>query len=50
VFSLSEVVRGLIVSLSSDAGKFRRNMRAVNAFIREAESTFEPVGAGAAGL
>ena len=43
---MSEVVRDLVVSLSLDAGEFQRNMRAINASIKEAESTFKLAGAG----
>ena len=43
---MSEVVRDLVVSLSLDAGEFQRNMRAINASIKEAESTFRLAGAG----
>ena len=43
---MSDVVRDLVVSLSLDAGEFTRNMRAINASIKEAESTFKLAGAG----
>ena len=43
---MSDVVRDLVVSLSLDAGEFTRNMRAINASIKEAESSFRLAGAG----
>ena len=43
---MSDVVRDLVVSLSLDAGEFTRNMRAINASIKEAESSFSLAGAG----
>ncbi|MBQ3761080.1 MAG: phage tail tape measure protein, partial [Clostridia bacterium] len=45
---MSDVVRDLVVSLSLDAGEFTRNMRAINASIKEAESSFRLAGAGVA--
>ena len=43
---MADVVRDLVVSLSLDAGEFTRNMRAINASIKEAESSFRLAGAG----
>ena len=45
---MADVVRDLVVSLSLDAGEFTRNMRAINASIKEAESSFRLAGAGVA--
>ena len=43
---MSEVVRDLVVSLSPDAGEFRRKMRDIHASIKEAASAFRLAGAG----
>ena len=43
---MSEVLRELVVALSLDSDNFARNMRTINAQIKEAESTFRLAGAG----
>lgn len=42
----SENLRDLVVSLSLDSSNFARNLRSINAQIKEAESTFRLAGAG----
>ena len=43
---MSEVLRELVVALSLDSDNFSRNLRTINAQIKEAESTFKLAGAG----
>ena len=47
---MSDAVRDLIVSLSLDVGEFTRYMRAINASIKEEESSFKLAGAGVSRL
>ena len=43
---MAETLRELVVALSLDSSNFSRNMRTINAQIKEAESTFRLAGAG----
>ena len=43
---MAETLRELVVALSLDSSNFSRNMRTINAQIKEAESTFRLGGAG----
>lgn len=43
---MTETQRELVVALSLDSSNFSRNMRTINAQIKEAESTFCLAGAG----
>ena len=42
---MAETLRELVVALSLDSSNFSRNMRTINAQIKEAESTFRLAGA-----
>jgi hypothetical protein len=42
---MAETLRELVVVLSLDSSNFSRNMRTINARIKEAESTFRLAGA-----
>ena len=41
---MAETLRELVVALSLDSSNFSRNMRTINAQIKEAESTFRLAG------
>ena len=43
---MAETLRELVVALSLDSSNFSRNMRTINAQIKEAESAFRLAGAG----
>ena len=43
---MAETLRELVVALLLDSSNFSRNMRTINAQIKEAESTFRLAGAG----
>ena len=43
---MAETLRELVVALSLDSSNFSRNMRTINAQIKEAESTFRLACAG----
>lgn len=43
---MAETLRELVVALSLDSSNFSRNMRTINAQIKEAGSTFRLTGAG----
>ena len=47
---MSEVMRDLVVALFLDSSNFVRNLRSINAQIRQAESEFRLAGAGVDGF